>query len=227
MAAATATATAASRRDNPKRCLSSCLPGSPSPAWLSVLPACLSIYVIIMIMLVRPSGLHACGLVGLRRKFLVAAHCVYATCACVPSETFCRPAKLLLAIIKTNKLCACCTLRELSRGNWLSGCVSSLIGQRQRSSSIYANNIKLLNSFLCLTKYLAYFVLNLFACLKQLAAAHPPHTNTHSRTHTHTHGLAVNALINVFWRGGPKSQNSQMSSPAKSQSQNQSQKAFA
>lgn len=110
-----------------------CPPGCLS--CLAVCPACLSIYVIIMIMLVRPSGLHACGLFGLRRKFLVGAHCVYATCACVPSETFCRPAKLLLAIIKTNKLCACCTLRELSRGNWLSGCVSSLIGQRQRSSS--------------------------------------------------------------------------------------------
>lgn len=40
-------------------------------------PACLSIYVIIMIMLVRPSGLHACGLVGLRRKFLVAARVAY------------------------------------------------------------------------------------------------------------------------------------------------------
>lgn len=136
---AAATATAASRRDNPKRCLSSCLPGSPSSCLPGCL-SCLSIYVIIMIMLVRPSGLHACGLVGLRRKFLVGAHCVYAPCACVPSETFCRPAKLLLAIIKTNKLCACCTLREWSRvrgvrGNWLSGCVSSLIGQRQRSSS--------------------------------------------------------------------------------------------
>lgn len=175
---ASAAATAASRRDNPKRCLSSCLPvyicnnydNVSAPKWFTCLWSC---------------WLEA-------KVFGCRAHCVYATCACVPSETFCRPTKFLLAIIKTNKLCAFCTLREL-RGNWLSGCVSSLIGQRQRSSpfvvvvgsKIYANNIKLLNSFLCLTKCLAYFVLNLFACLKQLAAAHPPHTDTHTASHTH------------------------------------------
>lgn len=56
-------------------------------------------------------------------------------------------------------------------------------------------------------------MLNLFACLKQLAAAHPPHT--HSRTHTHTHGLAVNALINVFWRGGLKAKTAKCQAPPK------------
>lgn len=66
-------------------------------------------------------------------------------------------------------------------------------------------------------KYLAYFVLNLFACLKQLAAAHPPHTQTH--THKHTHGLAVNALINVFRRaareGGLKAKTVKCQAPPK------------
>lgn len=124
---ASAAATAASRRDNPKRCLSSCLPGC-----LSVL---LPVYICNNYDNVSApkwfTCLWSCWLEA--KVFGCRAHCVYATCACVPSETFCRPAKLLLAIIKTNKLCACCTLREL-RGNWLSGCVSSLIGQRQRSS---------------------------------------------------------------------------------------------
>lgn len=57
---------------------------------------------------------------------------------CVPSETFCRQ-KVRLAIMKTNKLCACCWSGAWCGWfGWLGAlvcCVSSLIGQRQRVSS--------------------------------------------------------------------------------------------